>query len=266
MTGLRNVAGDDLRAWLDRVSRRETTQWLMLGLGYDEGVSVDDLARWYGLETAAVESAIEALESEPLTVVIAEREGVDFDALAERSGLGRKTIVDWFEALSNQPIDRSAEIIARYSQQRTGPLLRGRTSRVHYLDYDAVTEHGWSLDDDALFEKASDAGLDPAQHGRFLVQAGETILEAAENRGIDWPYACRGGACANCAVIVKEGDIAMPGQTILTDEQVQQLNARLTCVGVPVSEELKLVMNVQHLAALADLRLPSPMTDAQPTL
>lgn len=266
MAGLQSVDGDDLRDWLDNVRRQETTQWLMIGLAFDEGVSVDELADWYGLESEEIQDAIDTLETEPLTVAIAKREGVDFAALAARSGLSRRTILDWFEALSDHPIDHSAEIIQRYSQQRTGPLLRGRTSRVHYLDYAAVMDHGWSLEDDDLFEKASNAGLDPSLYGRFLVQAGETILEAAENRGIDWPYACRGGACANCAVIVKEGDIAMPGQTILTDEQVQQMNARLTCVGVPVSEELKLVMDVQHLEGLQDLRLPSPMTDATPTL
>ncbi|MFB6353545.1 MAG: ferredoxin Fer [Halobacteriales archaeon] len=145
-------------------------------------------------------------------------------------------------------------------------MLGGTTSRVHYLDYEAIKANGWSIDDDDLFEKASAAGLDPSAYGRFLVNAGETILEAAENRGIDWPYACRGGACANCAVVVKEGDVAMPGQTILTDEQVQRLNARLTCVGVPVSDELKLVMNVQQLEELQDLRLPSPMTHTSPAL
>jgi ferredoxin len=266
MSGLQSASGDDLRAWLDHVNGRETAKWLMLGIAYDEGIDVADLAAWYGLEESEVEAAIDAIETDPLPVWIAEREGVDFSALADRSGLGRRTIVDWFEALGNQPVERSADIISRYSQRRTGPLLRGTTSRVHYLDYAAVEEHGWSLEDDDLFAKASDAGLEPAQYGRFLVKAGETILEAAENRGIDWPYACRGGACANCAVIVKSGDVAMPGQTILTEDQVQLLNARLTCVGVPVTEELKLVMNVQHLEELQDLRLPSPMTHARPAL
>lgn len=63
-----------------------------------------------------------------------------------------------------------------------------------------------------------------------------------------------------------EGDVAMPGQTILSTDQVQRMNARLTCVGVPVTEELKLVMNVQHLEDFQDLRLPSPMTHTTPAL
>ncbi|MFB6201703.1 MAG: ferredoxin Fer [Halorhabdus sp.] len=145
-------------------------------------------------------------------------------------------------------------------------MLTGTDSLVRYLNYEAIEDRGWSLDDDDLFEKASDAGLDPSNYGRFRVEAGETILEAAENREIEWPYACRGGACANCAVIVKEGDVAMPGQMILTDEQVQTMNARLTCVGIPVTEELKVVMNVQHLDQFEDLRLPSPVSGSEPSL
>ena len=266
MTRLQTVDGDDLRAWLDHVDRKETTTWLMVGIAYDQGVDVDDLAAWYGLDADEVESWIQEMESNSITVSIAAREGVDFDTLAGRSGLGRGTIVDWFEALAAQPIERSADIIRRYSHQRTGPLMRGTTSRVSYLDYEAIVEHDWSIEDDDLFAKASEADLDDAQYGRFLVNSGETILEAAESRGINWPYACRGGACANCAVIVKSGDVAMPGQTILTDDQVQLQNARLTCVGVPVTEELKLIMNVQHLEEFSDLRLPSPMTDARPAL
>lgn len=260
------VDAEELRPWLDQVSDPGTARWIMVAIAYAEGIDVDTLAGWYDLESTEVADWIERFASRPLPAVIAAAEGVDFDAIADRSGLSRSTIVDWFEALDDHPLERSADIIRRYSQRRSGPLLKGTTSRVHYLDYDAIQDHGWSLGDDDLFEAASAAGLPPSQYGRFLVEAGETILEAAENRGIDWPYACRGGACANCAVIVKEGDVAMPGQTILSGDQVQHMNARLTCVGVPVSEELKLVMNVQRLEGLSDLRLPSPMAGAEPAL
>ena len=130
--------------------------------------------------------------------------------------------------------------------------------RMEYLDYEVAARHGWQIDDDDLFERASEADLDPDSYGRLLVQPGETILEAAEERGFSWPYACRGGACANCAVMVRSGDIAMPGNNVLSDEQVNTLNARLTCVGVPVTEDVEVITNVQHLDQFADLRLPSP--------
>jgi ferredoxin len=266
MPGLDSVDGDELRDWLDHVHEPETTKLLMVGLAVDEGVDPGELSSRYGLESEAVEGWVERLESEPLIVVVAEHEGVDFGELAAASGLGRGTILDWFRALDDRPTDEAAEIVRRYGQRSPGPLLSGTESRVQYLNYEVLEEHGWSLDDEDLFEEASAADLDPADYGRFLVESGETILEAAENRGISWPYACRGGACANCAVVVKEGDIAMPGQTILTDEQVRSTNARLTCVGVPVTRDLKLVMNVQHLDQFQDLRLPSPISEAGPSI
>jgi len=258
--------GDLLRSWLDRVAKAETTQWLMVVLAAEAGASAADLAAWYGLEEDEIQSWLDERSSQPLAVSIAEREGINFDAIADKSGLGRTTIVDWFGALDNQSVDRAADIIRRYSQRSPGPLLSGTDCRVHYVNAEALAEHGWEITDDDLFEKAAAAHLDSSQYGRFLVRSGETILEAAEGRGISWPYACRGGACANCAVIVLEGDIAMPGQTILTEHQVQVMNARLTCVGVPVTEELRLVMNVQHLDQFKDLRLPSPMTESTPAI
>lgn len=258
--------GDELREWLDRVDGAESTKWLMVGIALDEGLSTDDVAVWFDLSLDEVRSWIQELESEPPVVPIAKREGVDFDALAKASGLGRATIVDWFRALDKRPIDSAADIVRRYAQQSSGPLLTGTDSRISYLNYEVIADHGWAIDDEDLFEKASKADLDIADYGRFLVTAGETILQAAESRGITWPYACRGGACANCAVIVKKGDVAMPGQVVLTDEQVRVSNARLTCVGIPVTEEVKLVMNVQHLDEFDDLRLPSPVTEPSPAL
>lgn len=266
MDQLAYVDSDDLRNWLAEVAGKESTLFLMTAIAYDEGASVSELANWYDRPNDEVQGWIDRLESGPVVIPVAKREGVDFDDLADRSGLSRETVVDWFASLEAKPIAEAANIVQRYSQEDTGPLIAGTESQVQYLDYEAIEERGWSIDDDRLFEKASEADLDQGEYGRFLVEPGETILEAAENRELAWPYACRGGACANCAVIIKEGDVAMPGQTILTDEQVDRLNARLTCVGVPATSELKLVMNVQFLDELEDRRLPSPMADSGPAL
>jgi ferredoxin len=63
-------------------------------------------------------------------------------------------------------------------------------------------------------------------------------------------------------VIVVEGDVAMPGQSILSDEQIREANARLSCVGVPITEEVKIVTGVGDADDFADLRLPSPADGA----
>jgi curved DNA-binding protein CbpA len=126
---------------------------------------------------------------------------------------------------------------------------------VEYLNHDVIEDHGWSLDDDDLFEKAAGAGLGPEDYGRFAVEGGETLLEAAEERGFAWPYACRGGACANCAVAVTDGEMSMPVDHILPSDMLDR-GIRLSCVGAPITEEMRVVYNVKHLPYLDELRLP----------
>lgn len=141
------------------------------------------------------------------------------------------------------------------SGERVDDQYRQPESRVEYLNYEVLDDYGWDLGDDDLFEKASAAGLDTADHGRILVQPDESLLEAAENRGFAWPYACRGGACANCAVAVAEGEISMPVNHILPPEMIDR-GIRLSCNGAPTTEEMKVVYNVKHLPDLDELRLP----------
>ncbi|WP_128903674.1 ferredoxin Fer [Halorubrum amylolyticum] len=128
-------------------------------------------------------------------------------------------------------------------------------ARVEFLDYEAIDDYGWSLDDADLFRKASHADLDGSAHGRLLVQPDESLLEAAENRGFGWPFSCRGGACANCAVYLVEGELSQPTDHIMPEELAER-GFRLSCNGYPVSDELKVVFNVKQLAELDDLILP----------
>ena len=123
---------------------------------------------------------------------------------------------------------------------------------VEYLNYEVLDDQGWSMDDDDLFEKAADAGLDGDDYGSVEVAETEFILESAEAQGYDWPFSCRAGACANCAAILMEGEVEMDMQQILSDEEVDEKNVRLTCVSSPVSDEVKIVYNAKHLDYLQD--------------
>lgn len=129
-------------------------------------------------------------------------------------------------------------------------------SRVEYLNYEVIADRGWSIDDADLFADAADADLDPADYGEFLVEPGETLLEAAENRGFAWPYACRGGACANCAVAVVEGEMTVPIDHVLSAEMIDR-GIQLSCIGAPATAEMQVVYNVKHMPELDDLRLPA---------
>src|SRR5699024_2196495 len=118
---------------------------------------------------------------------------------------------------------------------------------VEYVNYEVVDDQGWSVEDDDLFEKAADAGLDAEDYGTIDVNESEYILEAAEAQGYDWPFSCRAGACANCASILKEGEIDMDMQQILSAEEVEDRDVRLTCIGSPAADEVKIVYNAKHL-------------------
>jgi ferredoxin len=118
---------------------------------------------------------------------------------------------------------------------------------VEYLNYETLEDHGWSLEDDDLFEKAAEADLSAEDHGTLDVNQGEFILEAAEAQGYDWPFSCRAGACANCAAILLEGEIEMDMQQILSAEEVDERNVRLTCIGTPGTDYVKIAYNAKHL-------------------
>ncbi|WP_299330698.1 ferredoxin Fer [Haloplanus sp.] len=162
-----------------------------------------------------------------------------------------------YEAVMNDRDESApdADAAADTEADEASDERRDIVSRVEYLDYEVIQDRGWSLDDDDLFEKASTAGLDPTAYGKFLINPGETLLEAAENRGFAWPYACRGGACANCAVAVVDGEMATPVDHILPAEMVDR-GIRLSCIGAPTTETLQVVYNVKGLPDLDELKLP----------
>ena len=132
--------------------------------------------------------------------------------------------------------------------------------RIEYLNYETLADHGWDLGDDDLFEKAAEANLDPADYGRLSFSSDKNLLAAAEKCGYAWPYACRGGACANCAIAVVEGEVEMPSNHILSQEMVDR-GLRLSCISVPKTDELKIIYNVKSLPGLEELRLPAQQFD-----
>jgi ferredoxin len=129
-------------------------------------------------------------------------------------------------------------------------------SRIEYLNYEVLDDHGWTLTDDDLFEKAAEANLDPEDHGEFVVGPDQTVLEAAEDSGFTWPFACRGGACSNCAMAVRDGDCPPPTSHVLPSEIVDR-GIRLSCSVTPTSDEAKVVYNVKHLPGVDELLLPA---------
>ena len=147
---------------------------------------------------------------------------------------------------------------ARESSTATSPEepqdRHEKTATVEYLNYEVLDDYGWAIDDDALFEKAGRADLDYEDYGKFVVKNNETLLEAAENRGFAWPFACRGGACTNCAVAIVDGEMPPPVGHILPDDMIEK-GIRLSCLAAPVTEHTQVVYNVKHMPGVEELLL-----------
>ncbi|MFB6197472.1 MAG: ferredoxin Fer [Halobacteriaceae archaeon] len=118
---------------------------------------------------------------------------------------------------------------------------------VEYLNYEVVDDQGWDVYDEENFERAAGMDLPEEEHGFVDVAEGQYILEAAESEGKRWPFSCRNGICSNCAAIVVEGDVDMDGNQALSAAEVEEKAVRLTCIGTPATDYVRIVYNAKHL-------------------
>lgn len=123
---------------------------------------------------------------------------------------------------------------------------------VEYLNYEVVDDRGWALYDVENFERAAELDLPEADYGFIEVPEGQYILESAEAEGQSWPFSCRDGICSNCAAVLVSGEIEMDGDQALSDKEIQEKNIRLTCVGRPATDYVRLVYNAKSLDYLQD--------------
>ena len=66
------------------------------------------------------------------------------------------------------------------------------------------------------------------------IRGGQTILEAAEEGGIEVDSLCRAGVCGTCRVQVSDGDVDCESATLDADDQAQGFV--LACVSTARSD------------------------------
>lgn len=70
-----------------------------------------------------------------------------------------------------------------------------------------------------------------------LESAGNTILDAAMDKGVDAPFSCKGAVCCTCKAQVIEGKAVMEMNYALSDAEVEE-GFILTCQAHPASDKL----------------------------
>ncbi len=80
--------------------------------------------------------------------------------------------------------------------------------------------------------------LDGKVH-RVVVKPGQPILRAAQEAGLDPPYACEEGICCTCRAKLYRGQVHMAVREALSDWEIEK-GYILTCQAVPLTPEVEL--------------------------
>ena len=73
-----------------------------------------------------------------------------------------------------------------------------------------------------------------------MVKPDQTILEAAQDAGMDPPYSCTVGVCTTCRARLKSGKASMDEREGLSDSEIEE-GFVLTCQAHPLSDDVDLV-------------------------
>ena len=75
------------------------------------------------------------------------------------------------------------------------------------------------------------------EESSFEMSPKQSVLEAALDEDLDAPYSCQGGICSTCLARLKEGEVKMRQNNILTDSEVAE-GLILTCQSHPLTSTI----------------------------
>ncbi|TNE56653.1 MAG: 2Fe-2S iron-sulfur cluster binding domain-containing protein [Bacteroidetes bacterium] len=85
--------------------------------------------------------------------------------------------------------------------------------------------------------------LDGEEFQFELAPEGKSIVDAANDAGIDAPWSCHAGVCATCRAKVLEGKVRMESHHALTQEELDE-GYILSCQSHPVTAEVRIDYDV----------------------
>lgn len=157
------------------------------------------------------------------------------------------------ERISNALIEKMVTTHLHFQPQDAqfflcGPknLMLKASQMLHYLQFSSEQIHQETFTIVAPHRPPSelykDSLLQIQYHNQlFLVplKGGQTILEAAENMGLELPYSCRSGICTACKsrCLSGEAEMYLPSERISTKSSD---NIVFTCVGYPLTERVEI--------------------------
>jgi len=131
--------------------------------------------------------------------------------------------------------------------------LCGPQGMIHTVK-DVLTEH--SVDENTiyfeLFKAAKQAKIEESintsgntkitvivddEETTFEMSQKQSVLEAALDEDLDAPYSCQGGICSSCIATLKEGQVTMRQNNILTDSELAK-GLILTCQAHPTTDTI----------------------------
>ncbi len=111
-----------------------------------------------------------------------------------------------------------------------------KTSNIHFELFTSSTEISNDKDTDGLSKV--EVIVDDES---IVIESDKkaTLLDNILKADIDAPYSCKGGVCASCICRVVEGEVNMPVNNLLTDDEIEE-GLVLSCQAYAVSNEIKI--------------------------